>query len=67
MSSTKTPGKRILAVSKPLSKLLADLDLLEKNEKEQVCLVSTEQGILALSKSPKGEQSHGERKKNPTR
>mgnify|MGYP001302535711 FL=1 len=63
----KIPEKRILAVSKPLPKLLFDLDLLEKNEKEQVSLVSTEQGIIALSKSPKGEQSHAERKENPTR
>jgi hypothetical protein len=63
----KIPEKRILAVSKPLPKLLADLDLLEMHEKEQVSLVSTEQGIIALSKSPKGEQSHAERKENPTR
>jgi hypothetical protein len=63
----KIPEKRILAVSKPLPKLLADLDLLKKNEKEQVFLVSTEQGIIALSKPPKGEQSHAERKENPNR
>ena len=58
--------KRILAVSKPLPKLLADLDLLEMNEKEQVSLVSTEQGIIALSKAPKGEHAHVKNKKNTT-
>ena len=62
----KTPEKRILAVSKPLSKLLDDLDLLEMNEKEQVSLVSTEQGIIALSKAPKGEQNHAKRNENST-
>jgi hypothetical protein len=58
--------KRILAVSKPLSKLLADLDQLSMNDKEQVSLVSTEQGIIALSKAPKGERSHAKSKTNPT-
>lgn len=58
----KNNEKRILAVSKPLSKLLEDIDLLERNEKEQVSLVSTEQGVIAMSNLTKGEQSHAERK-----
>jgi hypothetical protein len=62
----KNTKKRILAVSKPLPKLLDDLDLLEINEKEQVSLVSTEQGIIAMTKFPKGDQSHAERKENST-
>lgn len=58
----KNNEKRILAVSKPLSKLLEDIDLLERNEKEQVSLVSTEQGVIAMSNLTKGEQAHAERK-----
>lgn len=49
MSAGHEPKKRILAVSKPLSKLLADLEKMERVERDRAALLSTKSGIIAAA------------------